>query len=81
MTQIIRPSETDPFIASILNRLKHGRLTQAEARAILGCSRWTINRYCKRYGIDPKRARAAYLNRMMKLAAWLGRRYPDTWGS
>jgi hypothetical protein len=51
-----------------------GRFKVADAAEALDVSHTTIGRRCKALGIDPRKARDAYLRRMMKLAERIGRR-------
>jgi|HubBroStandDraft_6_1064221.scaffolds.fasta_scaffold2368128_1 predicted DNA-binding protein (UPF0251 family) len=59
----------------VIDLVRAGEITVAEAARTLGVHRGTVGRSCKAVGIDPRKARADYVRRMIaEVAARTGRR-------
>lgn len=71
---VLLPSDLDAFTAGIVSYLAFGWVSAAEAATILNVERSTVSRLCRRFGINPKTARARYLSRLVANAEGRGSR-------
>lgn len=70
------PSSLGDERAGILNMVAFGWLTAPEAAEMLGCTRETVWRLCRRFGIDPIAARRKFKDRCHRKATRYAHRDP-----